>query len=163
MHWISWSGVCISCFAHLACVRYALTWGCMCSPICLVSKNSCSICMKLFIMIWHRGRRGPWIAYWVWWLGFGLWDGDNAFRFPAGTKYFSPLQCCHTGCGAYATFFKARSQNGKKRVLPLSCLSVRPSFRPVVCVEQLGSHRRNFMKFYIWVFFKSMLRKYKFH
>jgi hypothetical protein len=79
--------------------------GYICSSVCLVSKTSCSISMKLFIMVWHRGCRGPWIAYWVWWLGYGLWDGDNAFRFPAGTKHFSPLQSCHTGCGAHAAFF----------------------------------------------------------
>jgi len=56
--------------------------------------------------------------------------------------------------------FLARSQNCERRLS--SCLSVRRSVR--LSAWKNSAHTgRNFMKFYIWVFFEKQLRKSKFN
>ena len=43
------------------------------------------------------------------------------------------------------------------------CQSVRPYACLSVCIEQLASHWRIFIKFYIWVFFENVSRMFKLH
>jgi len=52
-------------------------------------------------------------------------------------------------------FVGAFGKIAKKRLLASLCLSVR--------MEQIGSTKRIFMKFRIWVFFDNLPRKFKFH
>ena len=105
-------------------------WGVyMCSSVCLVFQTTCSISMKLFSKIWRKGYLGTWMADSVWWLGFGLDDGDIVVRFPAGTKDFSPLQSFYTGGGAHAVFFLGAFRKLQKATITF-VMSVRPSGRP---------------------------------
>jgi len=50
----------------------------------------------------------------------------------------------HFGAGFICWFLGARSQNFDKLVLNSSCLSIRPSVRLSVRVEQLGYHSTDF-------------------
>ena len=54
--------------------------------------------------------------------------------------------------------FQARSQNCEKRLLPWSCLSVRPFTRPSAW-NNSGPKGLIFMKFVIWVFFPKSVEK----
>ena len=98
----------------------------MCASVCLFSHTTCSISVKLFIRIWLRGFWEPWIAYSVWWLGFGLDDEDIVVRFPTGTKDFSPLQSFHTGLGPTQSYFLGAFTKFHKTTITL-VISVRSS------------------------------------
>jgi hypothetical protein len=57
-----------------------------------------------------------------------------------------------------AVGFQARSQNCGKRLLASTCLFFRPS-----AWNSSAYTGRIFRKFYIWVFFEDVFRKFKFH
>jgi len=42
-------------------------------------------------------------------------------------------------------------------------MSVRPSVRPSICVEQLSSHWTDFHELLYLIFFENLSRKFKFH
>jgi hypothetical protein len=71
------------------------------------------------------------------------------------------LTCPHRVYGDNFTFFKARSQNCEKRILALSC----PSVRPFVCLRgttglPLNGFWRNFV---FEVLLENLSRKFKFY
>jgi hypothetical protein len=72
-----------------------------------------------------------------------------------------PLDCWDCGFESrrghgFSCFCKAFSQNFEKRLLPSSCLSVRPSAR-----NKLVPNGRIFTTLYVWVFFETPWTKCK--
>jgi hypothetical protein len=56
-----------------------------------------------------------------------------------------------------------RSKNCEMHLLVSSCLSLRPSVLPEVCIEQLSSHWTDFHEIWYVVIFRTLSRKFKFH